>query len=83
MVQAKLNNKLSNKRAGKTNKFWKTIKWKYNQIEWNKKIKNSINCKFFFFFLFDKFYLKKMSYIQLPYGYFKNNEQIQFNLPKN
>ena len=24
-----------------------------------------------------------MSYIQLPYGYFKNNEKIQFNLPKN
>ena len=24
-----------------------------------------------------------MSYIQLTYGYFKNNEEIQFNLPKN
>ena len=24
-----------------------------------------------------------MSYIQLPYGYFKNNQKIQFNLPKN
>ena len=24
-----------------------------------------------------------MSYIQLPYGYVKNNKQVQFNLPKN
>ena len=24
-----------------------------------------------------------MSYIQLPYGFYKNSEQIQFNLPKN
>ena len=24
-----------------------------------------------------------MSYIQLPYGLVKNNEQIQFNLPRN
>ena len=24
-----------------------------------------------------------MSYIQLPYGYVKNNKQVQFNLPNN
>ena len=24
-----------------------------------------------------------MSYIQLPYGYVKNNNQVQFNLPNN
>ena len=24
-----------------------------------------------------------MSYIQLPYGYVRNNKQIQFNLPNN
>ena len=24
-----------------------------------------------------------MSYIQLPYGYFENNRQVQFNLSKN
>ena len=24
-----------------------------------------------------------MLYIQLPYGYVKNNKQVQFNLPKN
>ena len=24
-----------------------------------------------------------MSYIQLPYGFVKNNKQIQFNLPRN
>ena len=24
-----------------------------------------------------------MSYIQLPYGYVKNNKQVQFNLPSN
>ena len=24
-----------------------------------------------------------MSYIQLPYGFIKNNKQIQFNLPNN
>ena len=24
-----------------------------------------------------------MWYIQLPYGYVKNNKQVQFNLPKN
>ena len=35
------------------------------------------------FFLFNKFYSIKMSYIQLPYGFVKNNKQIQFNLPNN
>ena len=30
-----------------------------------------------------RFIRKKVSNIQLPYGYFKNNKQIQFNLPKN
>ena len=33
------------------------------------------------FFLFNKIFLKKMSYIQLSYGSVKNNKQIQFNLP--
>ena len=35
------------------------------------------------FFLFNKFYSIKMSYAQLPYGFVKNNKQIQFNLPNN
>ena len=26
--------------------------------------------------------MRNISYIQLPYGYVKNNKQVQFNLPK-
>ena len=33
--------------------------------------------------MFNRFCSEKMSYIQLPYGFVKNNDQIQFNLPKN
>ena len=32
---------------------------------------------------FRKISIKNMSYIQLPYGYVRNNKQIQFNLPNN
>ena len=31
--------------------------------------------------LFNKIFLNKMSYIQLPHGFVKNNKQIHFNLP--
>ena len=46
-----------------------------------KKLKSKQICKFDCFFYFKKKFLENASYIQLPYGFVKNNKQIQFNLP--
>ena len=50
-------------------------------LKWNK-WKKQIYCKFLFFLLVTKSLEINLLYIQLPYGYVKNNKQIQFNLPK-
>ena len=36
-----------------------------------------------FFQIVDNKFQEDMLYIQLPYGYVENNNQVQFNLPKN
>ena len=49
-----------------------------------KQIKKTNNLEIFKFFIYlIKILVRNMLYIQLLYGYVKNNKQIQFNLPSN
>ena len=79
-----MDDKLINKRAEKRKQIERQLienKMKINKLKIKK---NSINCKFdCCFFLFNKFYSKKIPYIRLLYRFVKNNKQIQFNLPWN
>ena len=52
--------------------------------EMMKKLKKNYKIvNFKVFCLVNKRNLTNMLYIQLPYGYVKNNKQVQFNLPNN
>ena len=79
-----MDDELINKKAEKRKQIERQLienKMKINKLKIKK---NSINCKFdCCFFLFNKFYSKKIPYIRLPYRFVKNNKQIQFNLPWN
>ena len=72
--------KCYSKTSRKKKNIRETIKWKHYKNEKNERLLINYKISLFFFYL-TKFYRKNMSYIQLPYGYVKNNKQVQFSLP--